>query len=72
VGAAGQQHLRPGLIDRPTSSSFHETIQRQGAGMALVISLIGTLILIGSHASQGELVFARRRFRSVRPQRRDK
>jgi hypothetical protein len=39
--------------------------------MALAISLIGTLLLIGSGASRGQLAFARRRFRSVHQRRRD-
>jgi hypothetical protein len=38
--------------------------------MALVISLIGTLFLVGSGASRGQLAFARRRFRSVHQRRR--
>jgi hypothetical protein len=38
--------------------------------MVLVISLSGTLLLIASHASQGELAFARRRFRSAHQRRR--
>jgi hypothetical protein len=34
--------------------------------MALVIALIGTLLLIGSRASWGEMAFARRRVRRRR------
>ena len=38
--------------------------------MALVISLIGTLLLIGSCVSRGHLAFATRRFRSAHQRRR--